>query len=191
MSRLCLVDFDDTLIMTDSLKYIMIHEGWIFTPRLFCAGIRIIFCRLSGGDKLKARSGFKRIVLERFAQMDASGKERYAGYFRSLINTDLISAVNDGEYDRVIIISASEEQLIRDVIRDAIGKYDVIANRLEDGSEFRTCYGEEKIRRLAKAVPDYADHEITVYTDSYSDQPLIDIAKSAYIVHGKEMDAVK
>ena len=182
MSRLCLVDFDDTLIGCDSFKTIMIHEGWLCSPGLVAKGVKLFLCKLTGKDSLDARSAFKKVLLERYTLLPDEIKEKYFERFRSAINEDLISKINGASFDRVIIISASEEELIRKVISERIAVYDVIANPACPGEGFVTCYGREKITRLAESVPDYKDWDITVYTDSYSDKPLIDIAAEAYMV---------
>ncbi len=182
MSRLCLVDFDDTLIDCDSFKSIMIHEGWLCSPKLVAKGVKLFLCKLTGKDTLAARSEFKKVLLKKYALLPDTKKEEYFEAFRSKINPEVISAINDASFDHVIIISASEEELIRSVIADRIPAYDVIANPVRPGEEFITCYGREKLRRLAETVPDYESMEITVYTDSYSDKPLIDIAAEAFMV---------
>ena len=45
MERLCLVDFDDTLILTDSLKSVFLGERWFLSPGLLVVGIRLFQCK--------------------------------------------------------------------------------------------------------------------------------------------------
>ena len=46
------------------------------------------------------------------------------------------------------------------------------------------CFGEEKVRRFEKAGYAKADVE-AFYSDSYSDSPLAELAKEAYLVKGE------
>ncbi|MBR5420640.1 MAG: haloacid dehalogenase-like hydrolase [Lachnospiraceae bacterium] len=183
--RLCLLDFDDTLIAGDSLKLIMKREGWLFSPSLFLAGVGIAVCRLFRRDELKARSRFKYLLLKKYGKLSEEKKNGYIRMLRERIRPELVSAVKDGKYDRVVVLSASEEALIREVMDGVLSLDEIIASHIgaEQGPEdFRTCYGGEKRRRLKEAIPDYADCDICVYTDSYSDQPLIELAGEAFLV---------
>lgn len=191
--RLCLADFDDTLILTDSLKSIMRQEQWLMSPALFAAGVRLFICKRTGRRELDARNRFKKRMMLKYRDLPAAKKEQYYQELRGKINTSVITDIRNKNFDRIAIVSASEEMLIHQVLGDALGKIEIIANRIpsDDAKEFHTCYGPEKVRRLAEAIPDYTDYQITVYTDSYSDQPLIDIADEAYLVKGTATELIK
>ena len=70
--------------------------------------------------------------------------------------------------------------------------YDLIASKVDKTTgKFikKNCKGTEKVIRLKKL---YKKVEVNkVYTDSYSDKPLIDIAKHAYIVNGNNIKQIK
>ena len=213
MKRLCLADFDDTLILTDSLKTVFLNEKWFFSPAMLAAGVRLFFCRLTRKGEYEARCEFKRRLLIKYAELPDKTKRSYFRLLREKSNAALIKRIRDEGYDRIVILSASEENLIFEVLGNEPGDYEVIANRIpaavtqngdpspkqhgSDGSnslspeEFRTCYGAEKIRRLSEVVPDYRNYRITVYTDSYSDKPLIDIANEAFLVKGVQITQIK
>ena len=182
MNRLCLVDFDDTLIRTDSLKSIMNSEHWLCSPSLFAAGVKLFFCRVLHSGETGARNRFKEGMLRRYYKLPAERVDAYVDSLKAQLNTVVIDKIREENYDRIIVVSASEEKLIRRVLEGVFAEYDVIANSLEEGVEFRTCYGAEKVRRLSEYMPGYADHDIEVYTDSMSDRPLMEIAKRSYLV---------
>ena len=191
--RLCLADFDDTLILTDSLKSIMRRERWLMSPALFVAGVRLFICKRTGRRELDARNRFKKRMMLKYRDLPAAKKVQYYQELREKLNTSVITHIREKHFDRIAIVSASEEMLIHQVLGDALGKIEIIANRIpsDDAKQFRTCYGPEKVRRLAEAIPEYTDYHITVYTDSYSDQPLIDIADEAYLVKGTATELIK
>ena len=149
-------------------------------------------------------------MMLKYRDLTASKKEHYYQKLREKINTSVIKDICEKHFDRIAIVSASEEELIRQVLGDTLGEIEIIANIIPgtkspsvqngnisfqatevDNEQFRTCYGPEKVRRLAEAIPEYADYHITVYTDSYSDQPLIDIADEAYLVKGTATELIK
>ena len=182
MSRICLVDFDDTLIRTDSLKSIMDLEYWLCSPSLFAAGVKLFFCRALHKGEAGARNSFKKGMLRRYYELPEERVDSYVESLKATLNTEVVDKIKAENYDRIIVISASEENLIRRVLEGVFDEIDVIANSLEEGVEFRTCYGAEKVRRLAEFMPDYSEHDIEVYTDSMSDRPLMEIAGHSYIV---------
>ena len=172
MSRLCLVDFDDTLILTDSLRTVMDSEHWLYSPSLFAAGVKLFFCRAIRRGEAKARDRFKAGILRRFKELPEEKVSDYVAQFKGLLNTGLTERIAGEHYDRIIVISASEENLVRRVLDGVLDKFEVIANTADPSDDFRTCYGEEKVRR-------------TVYTDSYSDRPLMQIANTSFLVKGR------
>ncbi len=190
MSRLCLVDFDDTLIRTDSLKSIMNSEHWLCSPALFAAGVKLFLCKTFHRGEAEARDSFKEGMLCRYYKLPEEKVEHYVDSLKSQLNTEVTDKIKAENYDRIIVVSASEEKLIRRVLDGVFAEFDVIANSLDEGSDFHTCYGAEKVRRLAAFMPDYAQHEITVYTDSMSDRPLMEIAQRSFLVKDDGIEEV-
>ena len=190
MSRLCLADFDDTLILTDSLKTVMSSEHWLCSPSLFAAGGKLFFCRALHKGESGARDSFKRGMLKRYDKLSEEAVAAYVAKFKSLLNTAVIDHIKSENYDRIIVISASEEQLIRSVLEGVFDNFEVIANRVDAGEDFKTCYGAEKVRRLREYLPDLSDCDITVYTDSMSDKPIMELAGRSYLVKGESLTPV-
>ncbi len=96
---------------------------------------------------------------------------------------------NDRSKD--IIISASPEFLLKPICEE-LKVYDLIASKVDKKTgKFlgENCKGVEKVYRLKEK---YGDLKVkAMYTDSYSDQPLIDLASSAYIVRGNDINKIK
>ena len=201
MKTLCIADFDDTLILTDSLAYIMKREKWYLRPSLVTAGIGIIVSRvLPSQDKkniaLKARSRFKKRLLRLYYGLSQEKHNSYIATLRSLINAAVIEDIKAKHFDRIVIVSASESDLIKEVIGDVWPDITIVANSFAPGLpdsqvDFTTCYGSHKVSRLTEAVPDLEDYDISVYTDSMSDKPLIDLANSAYMVDKATINRIK
>lgn len=86
-----------------------------------------------------------------------------------------------------IVISASPEFLLRPICR-RLGIETLIASRVDPATGAYTgqnCWGEEKVRRLNEQLGIAACENF--YSDSYSDQPLADIAQQAYRIQKGEV----
>ena len=90
-----------------------------------------------------------------------------------------------------VIISASPTVLLEEIM-SRLGEYKVIATEVDINTGkllSKNCKGKEKIVRLKEI---YKDVEVeNTYTDSYSDQPLIDIAKNAYLVKKNKVNKIR
>ena len=66
-----------------------------------------------------------------------------------------------------------------------------IATETEPGTKklIRFCYKDNKVIAFKEKYPDAVIDNL--YTDSYNDQPLIDIAKNAYLVKGNKITKIK
>ena len=49
----------------------------------------------------------------------------------------------------------------------------------------RNCKGDEKLKRLAAVIPNA--QIVTSYSDSESDLPILEVAKTAYVVEGNKL----
>ena len=88
------------------------------------------------------------------------------------------------EYD--IVISASYELWIVPFCRKLGIKYVLATKTDKDGHIIgKNCKGEEKVRRLASTIPNA--QIITSYSDSESDLPILNLAKTAYVVEGNKL----
>lgn len=127
-------------------------------------------------------------------------KEKMYGFLRYIPDTDV--AVNafwdtnvknikkwykDRQQESDVIISASPEFLLKPVCERMGIKY-LIASRVDKNTgkyDGENCHGDEKVRRLYEINPDAVCEEF--YSDSLSDSPLAQIAKTAKIIRGNEI----
>lgn len=126
-------------------------------------------------------------------------KEVLYGFLRGVPDIDAeVRAFWDENFPRVnawyleqarpddLIISASPEFLIS-VPAERLGVR-LLASRVDKHTGKTTgenCHGEEKVARMREAYP-----ELTIakfYSDSYSDDPLAQLADEAYLVRGSEL----
>ena len=126
-------------------------------------------------------------------------KERLYDFLRAVPDIDAaVQAFWDEHFPRVnawyleqarpddLIISASPEFLIS-VPAERLGLR-LLASRVDKHTGKTTgenCHGKEKVARMREAYP-----ELTIakfYSDSYSDDPLAQLADEAYLVRGSEL----
>lgn len=85
-----------------------------------------------------------------------------------------------------LIISASPEFLLQPICQDLGIR--LIASKVDPKTGLyhgENCYGQEKVVRLMAFDPDAEIDEF--YSDSYSDTPLADLAKTSYIVNNSQL----
>ncbi len=93
----------------------------------------------------------------------------------------------DRQQEDDIIISASPEFLLEPICK-RLGIKHLIASRVDKKTGLYTgenCWGEEKVKRLYEIFPDAVCEEF--YSDSLSDAPLANLAKTAKIIRGTEL----
>jgi len=98
---------------------------------------------------------------------------------RKKIKLWYLSQKNDSD----VIISASPEFLLEPLVCGYLG-VTLIASRIDPctGKYIgKNCFGEEKVARLYVMYPSVVI--ATFYSDSYSDEPLANMAKNAFFVH--------
>ena len=88
------------------------------------------------------------------------------------------------EYD--IVISASYELWIIPFCKKLGIRY-VLATKTDKEGHIigKNCKGEEKVKRLASTIPNA--QIVTSYSDSESDLPILNLAKTAYVVEGNKL----
>lgn len=85
-------------------------------------------------------------------------------------------------HSKDIIISASPEFLLEPICK-YLKVYKLIASQVDKKTGKllgKNCYGEEKVKRLFNEIKNV--NALEMYTDSYSDEPLIKISKEGYMV---------
>lgn len=97
----------------------------------------------------------------------------------------------DKSHNRDIIISASPTFLLEPIAKKLKVK-DLIASEVDKtNGKFISpnCKGEEKVVRLKNKYTNFSIDNM--YTDSYSDMPLIKLSKKAYIVNKNSIKCIK
>ena len=86
-----------------------------------------------------------------------------------------------------VIISASPEFLLEPICKELGIKY-LMASKVDMKTgkyEGINCHGKEKVRRFYEMFPNGKIEDF--YSDSYSDSPLAEISKKAFLVKGNEL----
>ena len=128
-------------------------------------------------DKTKLKEKFYSF-LKKITNVDEDIKE-----FWNKNKTKIKKIYKDKRQESDIIISASPYFLLEPICKE-IGIRKLIAsdvNKATGKYNGKNCYGEEKVNRFYKEYPNEKIEEF--YSDSLSDEPLANIAKSAFIVH--------
>lgn len=89
-----------------------------------------------------------------------------------------------------VIISACLDFVLEEICR-RLGVKNFIGSEVDKENRrlIRFCYRENKVKMFRERYP---DGEIDVlYTDSFNDQPLMDISKNVYLVKGKKIKKIK
>ncbi|MBE7037387.1 MAG: phosphoserine phosphatase [Ruminococcaceae bacterium] len=127
-------------------------------------------------------------------------KEKFYSFFKSIKNIDDFLEEFWNEHEKNIkewyiknqkeddiIISASPYFLLLPICKRLKINHLLASNvdKFTGKYDGENCWGEEKVKRLDKYTSDYSIDEF--YSDSYSDSPLANLAKKAYIVKGNEL----
>ncbi len=184
LKRIALVDFDHTLIDLDSLVFILKKERWMFDGYILLFGLMIVLTKFSKPSmRLAARSRFKRRLLHLTKMLPPDSISHYVKHFQSKRFDAVLSHIKDQAYDEVCVISAGERHLIQMTLEDAMPVDAIIANDWDALDPFVTCFGEEKKRRILQTYGNQHDLCFTVYTDSFDDLPMMELAQHTYLIH--------
>lgn len=179
-------DFDGTIYEGDSsldfYKYCVKKHPQI----LFCLpkqiwGMFLYYLRIKNKTKFKEHF-FS--FLERIDNIDYEVRE-----FWDLHENRIKSWYVAQQRSDDLVISASPEFLLKEIC-DRKSIYRLIASDVDKrNGHFKSlnCYGKEKQRRLEHS--NFEEPIENFYSDSLSDAPLAEIAKSAFIVQGDKLFA--
>ena len=171
-------DFDKTLYGSDSTKDFLVysvkkHPGLIrFLPGMGWAGV-LYLCKAITKTQMKQR--FYRI----FTGYDAQG---LLEEFWDTHQHKIFPWYPGQQEETDIVISASPEFLLEPICK-RLGIRHLIASRVDPKTGIHTgenCWGPEKPIRLKDQMG--ITHCDKFFSDSYSDQPLADIADEAFLI---------
>lgn len=187
MQKICLVDFDNSLIKLDSLVYITKQEKLYLKPNLFFKGVLLFFAfLLPKKNQIFFRSIYKKSILFEIKKISEDRKNHYIKYFQKQINFFLLDLILRQKYDKIIIISASEKNIIKQTLEGVV-KYDkIIANNFNKLKNFVSCWNFKKLECLEEYLGNLDNYEFELYTDSFDDLPLMEISHKTYIINGNK-----
>jgi phosphoserine phosphatase len=180
-------DFDKTLYRKDSLtafhRFVIRKDPRVlrWLPLQLCGAV-LYLLRITDTQTFKNLylcflTGFSEEQITRLAEL--FWNQEFPGQF----NTTLLQKVNRN----ALIITASPELYLFPLM-PYLGNPQLIGTRLiREGHRYtidgKNCKGDEKVSRLRLAFPAAVVDE--VYSDSYADQPLFDLASHAFLVRSK------
>lgn len=185
-------DFDETLILKDSLPDFLRHS---FPTRTFyfnCVRAlpMLIRFKLHKITNDSAKEQLLKIFLggmslERFSDLCSSYRER----LDELVNPEALTRVawHQKRGDHVVIVSASPESWILPWAA-AHGIESVISTKLAADKQGRltgklstpNCHGPEKVTRFLAEYPERNGYELYMYGDGKSDQDMFRLADKAF-----------
>ncbi len=183
--KICLVDFDGTLVSIDTMRVFMIRELLFLNPKILGNIILLILYKFSGKNQIQIRSRLKYTLIKAYNSLTDLEKESYISLFKSKKNCDVIKHIKEGNYDKVLIVSACYSEIISNVLKDVLSYNVLIATEINCKEKFKTCWGEMKIEELNRFLTsdDLKNNDITLYTDSMDDLPLIKISDKVFFIN--------
>ena len=176
-------DFDNTILRGDSTArffawcLLRAPRMWLDAPGQL--GNAVLFLL-----KKREKQAFKQRMFAFLARVNVDGElERF--WAKNLRRVKPFYRERHRADD--VVISASPEFLIGPACA-ALGIRRVLASPVDPRTgrfSGPNCHGAEKVRRFRAAFPGGVIDEF--YSDSYSDQPLADLARRAFLVRGDEI----
>lgn len=177
-------DFDDTIYDGDS-EYDFYIYSMIKHPKMLLTVPRMAFAFLGYllgiNSKTQAKETLHRFLLH-IPDIDSDLEDFWDKHEKKIKEWYLKRQRDDD-----IIISASSEYLLTPICKRLDIK-NLMASRVDKKTGVyhgENCYGEEKVRRLYEQFPNAVCDEF--YSDSLSDTPLANIAKTAKIIRKTEL----
>ncbi|MFA5129318.1 MAG: HAD family hydrolase [Patescibacteria group bacterium] len=182
MEKTCVVDFDETLLTLDSTRYMLIKERLYLRLPILFFGLLFLLARAlfprTWQVGIRRRAKYATLLT-----LHRSGEDRviqkYSKDFSQRLNTKLIDTLRH-TYQNIYVVSSAWRPLIQATLAEAgIADFQIIGTELtNDFSQFSTCWGEEKARR----VQALALLPFDLYTDSKDDAPLMRMASNVIMV---------
>lgn len=192
--KIAIVDFDKTLITVDSLVEIIFRQKFFYDLKLmwsfFLLAVAIFIARGNKQKQIAARSKVKKRLAYLFKTNEDRINIQDIPYLKTKLNLSVLSDLKSKSYDKIIVASASFEELIYNVCNNEIQLDKIVASKTNyTCKNYVTCWNSVKIWELEACIPDIWENEITVYTDSLDDAPLISKAKQVFWVDGENINA--
>ena len=181
-----IVDFDETLLLEDSLMHILMSERLYLQPKILLLGGVLFIAKLmlSREKQVPFRTRFKHEVLR---VLISRGQEqivqKYARQLSPLLNRELLNHLKTN-YAKVLIFSSAWRPFIERFLLLNAPELSarVYATEFSDTiSGFRICWYTQKLKGLDELKVGPFD----LFTDSFDDAPLIARAEKCFLVSGR------
>lgn len=186
--EIIIIDFDETLFKKDSLlefcKFIYKKkplQTWAILVQIY--GSILFLLKLIDTKKYKELFLYFLYGINE-EQVEELAKEFWENTGMENFHANITALFNRKEY-RIICISASPELYLRPI--SEVYHFELIGTLLSYHQhkyfiKGENCKGEEKVKRLKKYLQLEKPSIAESYSDSWSDKPLFDISKKAYLV---------
>lgn len=176
-------DFDKTIYDGDSTRDFILY-AYLRKPSLLKQCPKQLWAFVKWRLlKRSTKTQFKEVLFSLFAEIE--DMDRYISDFWKKHEGNLKAFYLAQKREDDLIISASPEFLLKPIC-DKLS-VELIGSRVDKYSGIYTgenCFGEEKVTRFDEAG--YQREAIEAfYSDSYSDTPLAELAKEAFLVKGE------
>ena len=177
-------DFDNTILRGDStarfFAYCLMHYPgmWLDAPGQAVNGLLFVL-------KIKEKQAFKQRMLgflKRLPDVDEAVEKFWEKNF-----CRVKAFYKETQRADDVVISASPEFLVKPAC-EKLGISCVMGSPVDKKTGVFSglnCHGKEKVRRFREVFPDAQIDDF--YSDSYSDDPLAQIAKRAVLVKGDQL----
>lgn len=182
MEKVCVVDFDKTLLTVDSTKYMIFKERlYLRLPVLFW-GMVFLFASilLPRGAQIPIRRRAKYQVLKAISSLgETPVLEKYSKIFSGLLNRELLKDIRRN-YKGIYVITSAWQPLVRATLEKAgVMDFEIFGTEFTiNFKNFKTCWHEEK----AKLARRLGLSQFDLYTDSKDDEPLMKLASKVVMV---------
>ncbi|MDR3666758.1 MAG: hypothetical protein P4L35_07945 [Ignavibacteriaceae bacterium] len=182
--RVCVTDFDGTLISKDSIAFILKKELWFLYPKIAKEICILLWAKnFNQNNILSIRSRLKKLLLKKLDNLPSKKMELYIKSLRESINYNVVNQIKNINYDLIIIESASDKQIIESTMAGILNYKMIISNDRRDiSNDFQTCWGENKVKLVTTYLQNPNLYDIDVYTDSFDDLPLMQLGNHTFIV---------
>ena len=177
-------DFDNTILRGDStarfFAYCFTHYPrlWLDAPAQAANGLLFVL-KLRKKQVFKQRMlGFLRLLPDVDAAVEAFWKKNFCrvkAFYRETQRADDVVISASPEF---LIVPACRMLGIRCVMGSPVDKHTGVFSGLN-------CHGKEKVRRFREVFPEGQIEDF--YSDSYSDDPLAQLARRAILVKGDRL----
>lgn len=183
MPKICVVDFDKTLLDTDSTVFILKKERLFLHPEILFWGTALYSLRriLPYEKQDYIRRHLKFAILRRLAGQREEILRKYSALLKPFLNIDLVGFLTQN-YEKIYVVSSAWQPLVVAVLREAgIKDWPVVATvYVPDFHNFRTCWYARKIDAVKNIGLGAGGFDL--FTDSHEDMPLSRMANKTFWV---------